>query len=64
MCFGWGGFLPPVRKVKLCNYRARMRSAGGVYDMKEVECRLKRKQFHSFEIKIMCIGFERCTYAV
>ena len=43
MRFGWGGFRPPVRKVTLYNYRVRMRSAGGVYDMKELECRLKRK---------------------
>ena len=62
--FGWGGFQPPVRKVTLHNYRVRMHSAGGVYDMNEVECRLKRKQFHSFEIKIVFIGFELCTYAV
>jgi hypothetical protein len=38
-----------------------MRSAGGTYDMKEVECRLMRKQFHGFEIKILFIGFERCV---
>ena len=41
-----------------------MHSAGGTYDMKEVECRLMRKQFHAFEIKIVFIGFERCIYAV
>jgi len=64
MRFGWGGVRPPVRKVTLYNYRVRMRSACGVYDMNEVDCRLKRKQFHGFEIKIVFTGFERCTYAV
>jgi hypothetical protein len=28
--------------------------------MKEVECKLMRKQFHGFEIKIVFIGFEQC----
>jgi len=63
MRFGWGGVRPPVRKVTLYSYRVRMRSAGEVYDMKEVECGLKRKQFHGFKIKIVFTDFERCTYA-
>jgi hypothetical protein len=41
-----------------------MRSAGGVYVMKEMEYRFMGNLFKGFEIKTVFIGFERCFYAV
>jgi hypothetical protein len=35
-----------------------------LHDMKEMECRVMRKKFHGFEIKIVFIVFERSIYAV